>query len=75
MMYTNKYSKDQLFDMFANQADFTQLAKQSVARIAADLKELAPDMEDANQVALNIKVTAKKYSKDQLFELSANQAD
>lgn len=55
MKYAEMYTKDDLFDMFANQADVEILAKQPVAEIEQQLQELAPDMEDAADVATIIR--------------------
>lgn len=49
--YTDQYTKDDLYDMFANDADTARLAKQPTAIVAQQLQELAPDMEDAPEVA------------------------
>lgn len=51
MMYKNKYSKDDLYDMFAHQANPLDLANQQMSEIRQQLKELAPDMEDDRDVA------------------------
>lgn len=53
--YASEYSNDDLYDMFANEADVSLLAGQSVDQIAVDLKDLAPDMADAAMVAAIIK--------------------
>lgn len=58
MMYAQKYSADDLFDMFANQAEPERLVMKATDTIAADLQELAPDMEDAEDVARSIQKTA-----------------
>lgn len=50
MMYAEKYSADELFDMFANDADVFALAKTPTDKIAGDLRQLAPDMEDSREV-------------------------
>lgn len=50
MMYAEKYSADDLFDMFANQADVFTLARMPSDKIASELRELAPDMEDSREV-------------------------
>lgn len=62
MKYAETYTRDELFDMFANQADYAKLSKQSERTIAAQLKQLAPDMQDAGAVALIIKRMAEQYS-------------
>ncbi len=59
MKYAQTYTHDQLFDMFANQADFEKLANQDKKQIAADLKDMAPDMEDPGAVTLIIKRMAE----------------
>jgi hypothetical protein len=58
MEYTKKYSADDLFDMFANQADFAALANKSVFEVREQLIEMAPDMEDSRKVAHIIKAKA-----------------
>lgn len=65
MMYTNQYSNDDLYDMFANQADFIRLAQQPLKDISSNLKELAPDMEDADEVAKIIKTKAEENARSQ----------
>ena len=58
MMYAQNYSADDLFDTFANQAHAPRLVHQATDAIAADLRELAPDMEDAEDVARSLQKTA-----------------
>lgn len=58
MTYMSRYSKDDLFDMFANQAAPHQLANQSVHEIGLQLKELSSDMEDVREVASALKSMA-----------------
>ena len=67
MKYTKQYSSDDLFDMFANSADFARLAGQSEQVIASDLVELAPDMEDADAVAGMIKAKARTIALNHRF--------
>lgn len=62
MMYGQKYSANDLFDMFANQADATDMARVKLAVLAQRLNELAPDMEDAAAVAESIRETARVNS-------------
>ena len=57
MEYTKQYSANELYDMFANDADVEALRTRPVTAIIADLKDLAPDMTDAELVALSIKTT------------------
>lgn len=66
MNYTDKYSADDLFDMFANQADFRALLHQQSDIIEQQLLELAPDMEDAAEVAVSIKRTAGELARREL---------
>ena len=58
MMYDKKYSADDLYDMFANQAIPERLVMQPIGTLAADLLELAPDMEDSEDVARSIQKKA-----------------
>ena len=73
MMYAQKYSADDLFDMFANGADFVKLAGQEVSQIASDLRELAPDMEDADAIADDIKVKARTIALNHRFGMNRNR--
>lgn len=63
MEYLKEYSEDDLFEMFANQADFNELAAQSENEIVKQLQELAPDMEDAYGVMEIIRRKARKFAK------------
>ena len=58
-MYTKQYSADELHEMFANEVDDETLANWDTATMATQLQELAPDMEDAFDVAEAIKSNAK----------------
>lgn len=60
--YAQKYSSDDLFDMFANQADSVELFAMPQSQMVQRLQELAPDMEDASQVAAIIKHKAQSES-------------
>lgn len=67
MEYMKQYSADDLFDMFANEADFAKLGRQDESQIASDLLDLASDMEDANDVAAHIKRQARNLALNQRF--------
>lgn len=58
MKYLEKYTNDDLFDMFANQADVVLLANQALVEIQAQLVEISPDMADAREVAAIVKSVA-----------------
>lgn len=56
--YMQEYTREQLYDMFANQAEPYRLANQHISEIREQLKELAPDMKDDREVAYLIKSMA-----------------
>ncbi len=59
-MYTEQYSADELHEMFANEVDNQTLVNWDITAMAAQLQELAPDMEDATEVASAIKTNAQR---------------
>jgi hypothetical protein len=66
MNYMDKYSTDDLFDMFANQADFRALLSQQSDITEQQLLEMAPDMEDVRDVAASIKRAAGELARREL---------
>lgn len=60
MTYTKQYSADELHEMFANEVANETLASWDTKAMAAQLAELAPDMQDAIEVAEAIKANAQR---------------
>jgi hypothetical protein len=73
MKYMEKYSNNDLFDMFANEANFAKLANQTEEQVYSDLLELAPDMEDAEEVAAMIKKNARTIALNNRFGPNRNK--
>lgn len=71
--YMRTYSADDLFDMFANDADMVKLAKQPEVEIAQQLSDLAPDMEDTEKVAQLLRSRARTIALNHRFGANREQ--